>query len=92
MRTLLAIQHQKHQTMPTIKSLIEASRLKEALEASPHYLLNTFKTRFLQLSRINDLARKEHNNIITSDNATIEKAKIRMAILFIYEKLGGCGS
>lgn len=75
--------------MPTIKSLIQDSRLKEALKALekevPDYLQNDV---ILQQSRLNGLERQERGGTISRDNADTERARIRGAILSIYDDAG----
>lgn len=79
----------KHQTMPTIKSLVRESRLKEALKALekvvPDYLQNDV---ILQQSRLNGLEREENSGTISKENADIQRARIRGAIMSIYDDAG----
>lgn len=77
------------QTMPTIKSLVKESRLKEALKALekvvPDYLENDV---ILLQSRLNGLEREENDGTISKENADIQRSRIRGAIMSIYADAG----
>ena len=86
--TIFSHQAPKHQTMPTIKSLIEDSRLREALKALEKLVPDLQNDVTFQLSRLSGLERQENNNLVTRENADIERARIRGAILAIYADAG----
>jgi Effector-associated domain 11/CHAT domain len=87
--TIFSHQAPKHQTMPTIKSLVKESRLNEALKALekvvPDYLQNDV---ILQQSRLNGLEREENRGTISKENADIQRSRIRGAIMSIYDDAG----
>ncbi len=77
------------QTMPSIKTLIKQARFKEALDVLenlvPDYLQNDL---ILLYSRITTLENQVNREVISTENAGIETAKIRAAILSIFEAAG----
>lgn len=74
------------QSMPSIKTLIKQARYKDALDALeklvPKHLENDI---ILLYSRATNLENQINGGVISSENAGIEMARIRAAILAIYD-------
>lgn len=75
--------------MPSIKTLIKQARYKDALDVLEKLVPKHLETDVILLySRITNLENQVRNGVISNENAGIEMARIRSAILAIFEAAG----
>ncbi len=77
------------QTMPSIKTLIKQARFKDALDVLENLVPNHLQNDVILLySRVTSLENQINGGVINAENAGIETAKIRSAILAVFGAAG----